>query len=113
AYSEDIKKFRRSNEDRNPNCGLELPDKPIDEVPRDEAVTAEGVAEDLVRGLRPAKDIPSLILGVQSDILFPAWQQREIAEALQKGGNTRVRHVELGEDVSLFGHDTFLLDVKN
>lgn len=54
-----------------------------------------------------------MILGVASDILFPAWQQREIAETLRAGGNQQVKHVELGEDVSLFGHDTFLLDVEH
>jgi len=29
------------------------------------------------------------------------------------GGNRVVTHVELGEDKSLFGHDTFLLDLVN
>jgi homoserine O-acetyltransferase len=59
------------------------------------------------------RDIPTLVLGVASDILFPAWQQREIAETLRSGGNKRVTHVELGEDASLFGHDTFLLDLEH
>ena len=52
-------------------------------------------------------------MGVASDILFPAWQQREVAETLRETGNTTVTHVELGEDVSLFGHDTFLLDLEH
>ncbi|KAI9718285.1 MAG: hypothetical protein M1835_004108, partial [Candelina submexicana] len=52
-------------------------------------------------------------MGVASDILFPAWQQREIADTLKATGNTRVKHVELGEDVSLFGHDSFLLDLEH
>jgi homoserine O-acetyltransferase len=52
-------------------------------------------------------------MGVASDILFPAWQQREIAESLCAGGSRTVDHVELGEDLSLFGHDTFLLDLEN
>lgn len=67
---------------------------------------------DLISGLRPLAQhaIPILIMGVASDILFPAWQQREIAETLRAAGSRRVTHVELGEDVSLFGHDTFLLD---
>jgi homoserine O-acetyltransferase len=52
-------------------------------------------------------------MGVASDILFPAWQQREIAETLRATGNNQVTHVELGEDISLFGHDTFLLDLKH
>ena len=29
------------------------------------------------------------------------------------GGEIMVVHVELGEDKSLFGHDTFLLDLVN
>ena len=52
-------------------------------------------------------------MGAASDILFPAWQQREIAATLRATGNKNVEHVELGEDVSMFGHDTFLLDIKN
>ena len=52
-------------------------------------------------------------MGVASDILFPAWQQREIAETLRAAGNRSVTHVELGEDTSLFGHDTFLLDLEH
>ena len=70
-------------------------------------------SDDLVLGLSPMRNIPTLVLGVESDILFPAWQQREVADTLRKAGNTNVRHVELGQDVSLFGHDSFLLDVKN
>jgi homoserine acetyltransferase len=31
---------------------------------------------------------------------------------LRKVGNRKVTHVELGEDRSLFGHDTFLLDLE-
>lgn len=70
------------------------------------------VPEDLVKGFAPLRSHPTLVLGVASDILFPAWQQREIADALRRVGNRRVTHVELGEDRSLFGHDTFLLDLE-
>ncbi|RKF53098.1 Serine O-succinyltransferase [Golovinomyces cichoracearum] len=56
---------------------------------------------------------PVLIMGVESDILFPTWQQKEIVEALKRIGNSNVIYCELSEDLSLFGHDTFLLDVKN
>ena len=68
--------------------------------------------EDLVKGLAPLQKSPTLVLGVASDILFPAWQQREIADTLRKAGNRSVTHVEFGEDRSLFGHDTFLLDLE-
>jgi homoserine O-acetyltransferase len=66
-----------------------------------------------VLGLKVLRDHPALVMGVESDILFPAWQQREIAETLRRAGNKSVTHVELGEDVSLFGHDSFLLDLEH
>ncbi|RGB27575.1 Alpha/Beta hydrolase protein [Rhizophagus diaphanus] len=65
--------------------------------------------EDLVQGLSIVKH-PSLILGIQSDILFPCWQQKEIAECLRMGGNEDVTYYELD---SMYGHDTFLIDLTN
>eukprot|EP00123_Amoebidium_parasiticum_P021440 comp6728_c0_seq1/m.2505 comp6728_c0_seq1/g.2505 ORF comp6728_c0_seq1/g.2505 comp6728_c0_seq1/m.2505 type:complete len:442 (-) comp6728_c0_seq1:251-1576(-) len=53
---------------------------------------------------------PALVLGVQSDILFPVFQQKEIATVLKKTGNPSVTYYELD---AMYGHDTFLLDVKN
>ena len=55
--------------------------------------------------MRPLANIPTLILGVQSDILFPVEQQREVADALRMAGNREVRYYELG---GVWGHDTFL-----
>ena len=69
--------------------------------------------EDLVRGLAALRNHPALVMGVASDILFPAWQQYEVAEALKKAGNRNVSHYELSEQQSMFGHDSFLLDLKN
>ncbi|OJJ48339.1 hypothetical protein ASPZODRAFT_130327 [Penicilliopsis zonata CBS 506.65] len=109
-------------------CTLTLPAKPYEEQPSvtnslpalDQSVAdqrgaahADEPPQDLVAGLSPLKDHPVLVMGVASDILFPAWQQREIAECLRAAGNTAVQHIELGEDLSLFGHDTFLLDLKH
>lgn len=51
---------------------------------------------------------PSLVIGVTSDVLFPSWQQRELAEMLAEGG-AEVRHVELDAP---YGHDTFLIDLE-
>lgn len=68
---------------------------------------------DLVLGLSPLRDTPTLVMGVASDILFPAWQQREVAESLRLAGSRSVTYTELSEDQSLFGHDTFLLDLEN
>ncbi|KAK5656385.1 hypothetical protein OQA88_4766 [Cercophora sp. LCS_1] len=101
-------------------CSLTLPDKPYEEQPGSEpepegsvTVSASGPPGDLIAGLAPLWNHPVLVMGVASDILFPAWQQREIAEALRHAGNRNVAHYELSEEQSLFGHDTFLLDVKN
>jgi homoserine acetyltransferase len=60
---------------------------------------------DLAAGLAPLAHTPTLVLGVQSDILFPPEQQREIADALRMAGNGRVSYYELG---GVWGHDTFL-----
>jgi len=49
---------------------------------------------------------PALVLGVTSDVLFPAWQQAELADRLEKAG-APVTHVELEGP---YGHDTFLID---
>ncbi|KAJ6002003.1 hypothetical protein N7499_002131 [Penicillium canescens] len=135
AHQSETLRRRAESEDRiahggilpgvsDPSCSLTLPEKPYEEQPSstssvpplDKSVSsdqAEGPPRDLVAGLAPLKDHPVLVMGVASDILFPAWQQREIAETLRAGGNKNVEHIELGDDVSLFGHDTFLLDLKN
>jgi homoserine acetyltransferase len=65
---------------------------------------------DLAAGLSRLAETPILILGVQSDILFPVEQQRECADALRIAGNNQVVYYELG---GVWGHDTFLLDVAN
>ncbi|WWC73708.1 homoserine O-acetyltransferase [Kwoniella pini CBS 10737] len=65
---------------------------------------------ELSLGLKRLKDIPALVLGVQSDVLFPVEQQRELADALKLTGNQNVTYYELG---GVWGHDTFLLDVQN
>lgn len=110
-----------NNADRDDSCSLSLPDKPYEEQPSSEEpesakpqdAMAREPPQDLVAGLMGVSHIPALVMGVASDGLFPAWQQREIAETLRRAGNKDVTHVELGEDKSLFGHDTFLLDLDN
>ncbi|KAH9827654.1 Serine O-acetyltransferase [Teratosphaeria destructans] len=103
-------------------CTLSLPDEPYQETESSSELMAsnktaspaavDARSNDLVKGMTPLRDTPTLVLGVASDILFPAFQQREIAATLRQTGNKRVTHVELGEDRSLFGHDTFLLDLE-
>ncbi|KAM0792348.1 hypothetical protein ACM66B_005028 [Microbotryomycetes sp. NB124-2] len=51
---------------------------------------------------------PTLVMGCQSDTLFPIEQQRELAEVLKSNGTDTV-YYELAEP---WGHDTFLLDVR-
>jgi homoserine O-acetyltransferase len=64
----------------------------------------------LARGMARLSHIPTLVIGVQSDILFPVEQQREIAECLRLNGNDSVRYYELDAP---HGHDSFLIDVPN
>ncbi|MCJ1412960.1 hypothetical protein MMC19_007061 [Ptychographa xylographoides] len=126
-----MSQLRRQNEVRTSNgrsvdagdqsCSLTLPSEPYQEQENKSTQPMDGPTAtvpgkppaDLIAGLAPLKDHPTLVMGVASDILFPAWQQREIAETLKATGNRSVTHVELGEDTSLFGHDTFLLDLEH
>ena len=104
------------------SCSLILPDEsyeeqsgpePSSDDPESGQQVGSEPPRDLVKGLEGLKNHPTLVMGVASDILFPAWQQREVAEVLRAAGNRSVTHLELGEDVSHFGHDTFLLDLKH
>lgn len=108
-------------------CGLTLPDTPYEEQPESHPDASDTLGQlqqpldngtsrppaDLVLGLAPLRDTPTLVMGVASDILFPAWQQREIAESLRLAGSRHVTYTELSEEQSLYGHDTFLLDLEN
>ena len=108
-------------------CTLTLPSTPYEETEAAAVDLSEPVASpaaasagtaqvdpDLAAGLRPLAQaqIPTLVLGVASDGLFPAWQQREVADTLRAAGSTVTLHQELGLERSLFGHDTFLLDLE-
>jgi homoserine acetyltransferase len=74
--------------------------------PRLTTLSSDPATQDLVEGMKGI-NMPTLVLGVQSDILFPVWQQKEIAECLRAAGNNRVTYYELD---AMFGHDTFLID---
>jgi homoserine O-acetyltransferase len=50
----------------------------------------------------------ALVLGVDTDMLFPIEQQREIADHLRSAGRARV---EFHAFPSLQGHDAFLVDL--
>lgn len=60
--------------------------------------------DEALAGLRTEK---ALVMGVDTDILFPLAQQRQIAEGLS-GGGTEVVFEALG---SPLGHDAFLADI--
>jgi len=61
---------------------------------------------DLATALARIKLKSACVIGVETDILFPAHQQKEIADALSANGiDTRFTNLE-----SLMGHDAFLVD---
>jgi homoserine O-acetyltransferase/O-succinyltransferase len=51
--------------------------------------------------------VPTLAMGIWSDVLYPSYQQRQIAASLDAQG-TPARYVEID---SPHGHDAFLIDV--
>lgn len=111
----------RSGQSSYDNESCPLPDSPYKEKnrPRQEISTKPiPTDEDLIEGMASIAGVPAFVLGVESDFLFPYWQQREIAEVLKQvnlraGFVDKVQYHELGSDISLFGHDTFLLDVEH
>jgi homoserine O-acetyltransferase len=56
---------------------------------------------------RIGDDVPLLSMGVNSDVLYPAYQQREIVELVNAGGG----RADLVEIDSPHGHDAFLIEV--
>lgn len=61
---------------------------------------------DLVTALADISLESACVIGVETDILFPAYQQKEIADALLENGvDTSFANLE-----SLMGHDAFLVD---
>ena len=62
--------------------------------------------EDLPSALAEINLNTACVLGVETDVLFPAYQQKEIADALRSNGiDTSFANLE-----SLMGHDAFLVD---
>jgi homoserine O-acetyltransferase len=61
---------------------------------------------DLKTALAEIQLKTACVIGVETDILFPAYQQKEIADALRSNGvDTSFTNLE-----SLMGHDAFLVD---
>lgn len=90
-----------------------VPKVPYQEQIKTATTTAEEALKDLQQGIQPISHKKALIVGVESDILFPVWQQREIAEVFKHGGGESTTYYELGVDISNFGHDTFLLSLDH
>ena len=62
--------------------------------------------DDLPSALAGINLKTSCVIGVETDILFPAYQQKEIADAIRSNGiDTSFTNLE-----SLMGHDAFLVD---
>jgi homoserine O-acetyltransferase len=61
---------------------------------------------DAEAAFEPMRKKNFLAVGINSDILFPAWQVQEVAEAASDAG-VYAKYLELRSDV---GHDAFLLE---
>lgn len=81
------------------------PPRPRKHIQTLSSPSAHTYLTSLAKGLERLSSIPTLIIGEQSDILFPIDQQRELAECLRRNGNTNLRYYEI---TSGTGHDSFL-----
>ena len=63
----------------------------------------------LEEGLAKIKAKRTLVVGVETDFLFPPWQQREITDVLHKAG----KYARLSILPSIHGHDAFLVDEEH
>ena len=67
----------------------------------------KGKEQELKEQLAKIQAEHVLVIGVETDMLFPLHQQRELANQLKMPG----RELEFLELPSIQGHDSFLLDV--
>lgn len=108
-----VKQEQENTQKQDSEACQAVPTRPI--KPQARSALNQSSNDDLVKGMQPMAHLPVFVLGVESDALFPSWQQREIYEILTKADplNTKIEHHELGFHKSLYGHDTFLLDLEN
>ena len=100
--------------DSCPSPSTTIPAEPYKEKASSLIVTPEDALADLKAGLEKIAHKDLLVVGVESDILFPVWQQREIADVIRScSKNGKTEYYELGNDVSNYGHDTFLLSLDD
>lgn len=92
-----------------------VPDEPYQEKNSTASVDEGESLKDLRDGLSKISHKDILVVGVESDILFPVWQQREIAKQLRatSPAEDNISYYELGTDISNYGHDTFLLSLDD
>ncbi|KAJ2048038.1 homoserine O-acetyltransferase [Coemansia sp. S16] len=109
SVTQRLDRQRADNQRACTSVCLDASEQPASDQGHSGVETSEEIRADLVRGVKAAMQ-PTLVLGVQSDILFPVRQQKEIADILRQAGNTRVTYYELD---AIYGHDTFLIDVVN
>lgn len=114
------KKNRSEAERRFSEKSIDTPYESVPEEPYQEKInkattTPQEALEDLKKGFERIAHKQFLVIGVESDILFPVWQQREIADVLKSfdGPQDNVTYFELGNDISNYGHDTFLLSLDH
>ena len=88
---------------------IACPETPYEEVKKKATTTPEEALRDLKKGMEKLKGKDVLVIGVESDILFPVFQQREIRDVLTENAGCNVTYIELGTDISMYGHDSFLL----
>ena len=117
-----LKERQRSEQEYKSSASLSekydaVPREPYKEKKTVSKFTVEESLEDLKKGMQKRlanKDV--LVIGVESDILFPVWQQREIANVLRENKENKsgqIEYFELGNDISNYGHDTFLLSLND
>ncbi|KAJ2339700.1 homoserine O-acetyltransferase [Coemansia sp. RSA 2673] len=109
SVTQRLSRLRADNQRACTLVCLDASEQPASDQGHSGVETGDEIMADLVRGVKAAMQ-PTLVLGVQSDILFPVRQQKEIADILRQAGNTRVTYYELD---AIYGHDTFLIDVVN
>lgn len=92
-----------------------VPEEPYREKNSVSSVSAEESRHDLEKGMQKISHKDIMVVGVESDILFPVWQQREIADVLRATSphEDNIEYLELGTNVSNYGHDTFLLSLDH
>lgn len=91
-----------------------LPSEPYKEKVTSATIDQQDSFADLVRGMETLADKDVLVIGVESDALFPSRQQQEIHRCLKESaGRGDLRYAELSTDISVYGHDTFLLSLDH